>query len=164
MKKAFYVSLGIIVVLLIVIVLQALKINEYNTHPNKIEEELNNDVKKYVGIYHTSYYGQNGRPYDESIRLNQDGTCKLINDSNCTWKLKSDNVILITTYAFYGGITNENDILTSRVFGAKTKEDCEKSMKELNAEGECKRIEKDNNLDIVNSGLMYNERIYNKVN
>ena len=100
---------------------------------------------------------------DENIRLNEDGSCKLLYSTNCTWKIKSEKVLSVTTYTFVGGVVEENGVKTTRVFGMKTKEECEKTMVDLNTEGSCEKLDEEHDLDVVNGGIMYNDRVYNKI-
>ena len=48
-------------------------------------------------------------------------------------------------------------------YGIKTKEECEKTMVDLNTEGSCEKLDEEHNLDVVNGGIMYNDRVYNKI-
>lgn len=77
---------------------------------------VNEDSKKYAGIYHTNYYSTSGKMIDENIRLNEDDSCKLLYSTNCTWKIKSEKVLSVTTYTFVGGVVEENGVKTTRVF------------------------------------------------
>lgn len=158
MKKIVYFLSVIIVLLLVIIIIQWLKINELSVNRQNVNSS-EDEIKKYVGIYHTSYYGHNNTLMEFSIKLQEDGTCEFHSTSNCNWKLESKDLLSITTYTYEGYDKDGNH----RASGSKTKEKCEEGMTSINAIGECKKVDEKHNLDIVNSGLMYNDRIYNKI-
>ena len=163
MKKIIYILSAIIIVLLIVNIILGMRIKELSKTDSKEKDTsvVNEDSKKYAGIYHANYYSTSGKMIDENIRLNEDGSCKLLYSTNCTWKIKSEKVLSVTTYTFVGGVVEENGVKTTRVFGMKTKEECEKAMVDLNTEGSCEKLDEEH--DVVNGGIMYNDRVYNKI-
>lgn len=165
MKKIICILSAIIIVLLIVTIIQGMRIKELSKTDSKEKDTsvVNEDSKKYAGIYHANYYSTSGKMMDENIRLNEDSSCKLLYSTNCTWKIKSEKVLSVTTYTFVGGVVEENGVKTTRVFGMKTKEECEKTMVDLNTEGSCEKLDEEHNLDVVNGGIMYNDRVYNKI-
>ena len=130
MKKIIYILSAIIIVLLIVNIILGMRIKELSKTDSKEKDTsvVNEDSKKYAGIYHANYYSTSGKMIDENIRLNEYGSCKLLYSTNCTWKIKSEKVLSVTTYTFVGGVVEENGVKTTRVFGMKTKEECEKAM------------------------------------
>ena len=78
-------------------------------------------------------------------------------------KLSLKKVLSVTTYTFVGGVVEENGVKTTRVFWMKKKEECEKAMVDLNTEDSCEKLDEEHDLDVVNGGIMYNDRVYNKI-
>ena len=115
MKKIIYILSAIIIVLLIVTIIQGIRIKELSKTDSKEKDTsvVNEDSKKYAGIYHANYYSTSGKMMDENIRLNEDGSCKLLYSTNCTWKIKSEKV-LNCVYCSNLAISCNNPIIIAR--------------------------------------------------
>ena len=165
MKKVIYILSGVIALLLVVIIIQGYKINKLsNGSTQKSDSNLEEAGKKYVGLYHTSNYRRGNLIEEETIRLNEDGSCKLLWDSNCTWKIKSEKVLLVTTFKFNGYDKDEDGNERVRSFGSQSMDACEEGMASVNADGKCRKDETIYELDVVSGGIMYDNYIFTKVN
>lgn len=66
MKKIIYILSAIIIVLLIVNIILGMRIKELSKTDSKEKDTsvVNEDSKKYAGIYHANYYSTSGKMID----------------------------------------------------------------------------------------------------
>ena len=174
--KLFSVIEGVIIIVLLIGLIISISNNKKDltdTKDNKgTSDTTKQEVKPYVGIYHTNYYNTNKR--EVNITLNNDNTCEVSLYSkdvySCTYEEINEDKINLKITTYLARLKGQQD---GEYWGpglANNMQECEDKLKELQQKDKeyniyegCIENPLTKEITLVNNGLLFNNVQFYKI-